>query len=90
MRAGARPVAANAIIDAYMRLYGEQDVASETKRLNVLTSRRGPAEQQLSQLEQQVRGLAEEYATDSLQTHYQASSKRSRTSKRALAIPSSR
>ena len=65
-------VAADQIIDAYMQLYGEQDVASDTTRLNVLTSRRDRLSNQLSQLEQQVRGLAEEFATDSLQTHYQA------------------
>lgn len=65
-------VAADEIIDAYMQLYGEQDIESENTRLNVLTDRRDRLNNQLSELDQQVRGLAEEYATDSLQSHYQA------------------
>lgn len=63
-------VAVNTAIDAYMQLYGEQDVASENKRLTVLTQRRDRLSSQLSELQQQIRGMADEYATDSLEEHY--------------------
>ena len=64
-------VAVNAVMDAYMRLYGEQDIASENKRLSVLTERRDRLSNEISALEQDIRSLAKQYATDSLEQHYQ-------------------
>ena len=63
---------AKAVIDAYVRLYGETDADEALRRLQLLEDRRTALNGEVKALRDQIVRLGSEYGTTSLDSHYQA------------------
>lgn len=64
----AAQAAVKAVIESYMKIYGEEDVKAHETRLNVLEKRRITLGAELKSLQDRVRAIAEEHGVRSLGT----------------------
>ena len=67
----AANAAVKGIIDAYMQIYGERDVAEEAQRLGILEQRRTALSNQLESMRSRIRAIADEFGSDALEQMYE-------------------
>lgn len=68
---GRAQAGARAVVDAYMRIYGETDVVKENQRFQILEERGRSLRNEIQGLNGKIREVAHEYGSDDLSTAHE-------------------